>query len=446
MSLVVLRLCLGLAVCLFHVTAAQDEKLVLPTNGTYASWTNLLENQYINQHSRNEPFQVRLGMALRHIVHVDLLTREVELTMWLRMKWLDRSLLYAVDGNESTNKWQSSSEYLLIDPENVWAPRDVMCVTCTTSELEDFRPSSLLVYDDRQAADAGYNVFWTRQGSIKTKCNFNLADFPFDSQACEFRLEAWEHNAAMMDLNVDYSMTELLEFDPRMTEYEVKFEVLNKRVAYAAVGSEWPSVIAVLHLRRRPQYYVSHAIVPMLYMCVTALCVYWLPLDSEQAGSGDRISLSVTLLLTIVAIMTFTSAMRPAIGEACWIDYFQLRCLVITASPLFETVLVYYLSRFERLKAKGIPQGVEMSCRLLSPILSSALAFHGWTSWHFRYIMEGAFTAMAMLLCIAVTLTVVILTTLVHMARDNYKRAGRVLEHTSSLEAEVKGSLDQACV
>merc|ERR1719453_1005816 len=69
---------------------------------------------------------------------------------------------------------------------------------------------------------------------------------------------------------------------------------------------------------------------------------FWIPLDS-----GDRISFSTTLLLSVIATIFITADKRPATCSDMWLDQFQSAAFLFTMLPIVETVLLVRLSSLD---------------------------------------------------------------------------------------------------
>merc|ERR1711937_556938 len=100
----------------------------------------------------------------------------------------------AYDGKELFgDKWNSAENYVAIDvvdgPNDIlWTP-DIYCTNALGDPWSGFTGSGAYVYDSKYAdlnnRTSRFNVFWSRPGSITTRCELNLSQFPFDTQECE---------------------------------------------------------------------------------------------------------------------------------------------------------------------------------------------------------------------------------------------------------------------
>merc|ERR1719506_2935337 len=96
-------------------------------------------------------------------------------------------------------------------------------------------------------------------------------------------------------------------------------------------------------MRRSPMFMMYHAVMPMCMIVGLSLLTFWLPIQEQYAGNGERISFSVTLLLTIMATTLFTAESRTHSYVTTWLDRFQGCCITITIVPIVETLVAFYI-------------------------------------------------------------------------------------------------------
>ena len=93
-------------------------------------------------------------------------------------------------------------------------------------------------------------------------------------------------------------------------------------------GITFPTVKFVLHLKRKPRFYMINVVAPCLLMSILALLVFYLPPDS-----GEKVSLGITVLLSFSVFLLLiaenvpkTSDYVPLIGKyqfCCSLTYFK---------------------------------------------------------------------------------------------------------------------------
>ncbi|KAG9331206.1 hypothetical protein JZ751_019749 [Albula glossodonta] len=89
-------------------------------------------------------------------------------------------------------------------------------------------------------------------------------------------------------------------------------EVVGRREekVYACCTEPYPSVVFTVVMRRRTLFYVLNLLLPCLLISVMALLVFLLPADS-----GEKISLGITVLLSLTVFMLLVAEIMPATSD-----------------------------------------------------------------------------------------------------------------------------------
>ena len=92
-----------------------------------------------------------------------------------------------------------------------------------------------------------------------------------------------------------------------------------------------------LQVRRNPWYYVSNIVVPMFSIVLLSGSSFVIPVEKIQ----DRLSASLTLVLTAVAYKYNVVQTAPPIGYHTWLDWYVLMCYVALFSVVMENCISY---------------------------------------------------------------------------------------------------------
>ena len=80
-------------------------------------------------------------------------------------------------------------------------------------------------------------------------------------------------------------------------------------------------------LKRKPNYIILNVFLPISFLCIWNILVFLLPTES-----GERISYSITVMLSIAVYMTIVSSALPKSSEPVpLISYFTMICLALSA-------------------------------------------------------------------------------------------------------------------
>eukprot|EP00747_Dinoflagellata_sp_TGD_P046755 gnl/TRDRNA2_/TRDRNA2_144615_c0_seq1.p1 gnl/TRDRNA2_/TRDRNA2_144615_c0~~gnl/TRDRNA2_/TRDRNA2_144615_c0_seq1.p1 ORF type:complete len:261 (+),score=35.42 gnl/TRDRNA2_/TRDRNA2_144615_c0_seq1:2-784(+) len=160
---------------------------------------------------------------------------------------------------------------------------------------------------------------------------------------------------------------------------------------------EFAEVVYAVHLERFSHYYMCVIILPLTLVILFSLGVFFI--DPER---GERLGVSMTLLLTVMAVSFFTADSIPKSGGGdTWLQLFQTWCYVLVMIPLFISLAlellrrIYLQRRKAKQKAAGRPSEDEPAVDWLDwridhilrlPYALCVLAFMLWVSW--KYIVS----------------------------------------------------------
>ncbi|NXX64614.1 ACHA7 protein, partial [Spizella passerina] len=146
-------------------------------------------------------------------------------------------------------------------------------------------------------------------GILKSTCYIDVRWFPFDVQKCDLKFGSWTHSGWLIDL-------QMLEAD--ISNYISNGEwdlvgVPGKRneMYYECCKEPYPDVTYTITMRRRTLYYGLNLLIPCVLISGLALLVFLLPADS-----GEKISLGITVLLSLTVFMLLVAEIMPATSDS----------------------------------------------------------------------------------------------------------------------------------
>ncbi|CAF5204078.1 unnamed protein product, partial [Rotaria magnacalcarata] len=89
------------------------------------------------------------------------------------------------------------------------------------------------------------------------------------------------------------------------------FDVVRKAVVYECCPTVYPFVLFTIRIRRRTLYYVVNVVVPCVLISFMTLLGFLLPPDS-----GEKLTLQITILLSIVMFSLLIAGIIPASSTA----------------------------------------------------------------------------------------------------------------------------------
>uniref|UniRef100_A0AAV2KZV9 Neuronal acetylcholine receptor subunit alpha-7-like n=1 Tax=Knipowitschia caucasica TaxID=637954 RepID=A0AAV2KZV9_KNICA len=171
-------------------------------------------------------------------------------------------------------------------------------------------------------------------GLFKSTCYIDVRWFPFDVQRCELKFGSWTYGGWSLDLQMVHADTsgyitngewDLLEVPGRRSE---RF--------YDCCLEPYPDVTFTVVMRRRTLYYGLNLLLPCALISSLALLVFLLPADS-----GEKISLGITVLLSLTVFMLLVAEIMPATSDSVpLIAQYFASTMVIVGLSVIATVLV----------------------------------------------------------------------------------------------------------
>ena len=107
------------------------------------------------------------------------------------------------------------------------------------------------------------------------------------------------------------------------------------RNEYEYQGSTFIDVVFTLKIRRRTLYYFSNLILPCVLIASMAVLGFYFPPES-----GEKITLEITILMSLTFFMNVVSDMQPPSSETPLIGTYFSCIMIMVASSVVCTILV----------------------------------------------------------------------------------------------------------
>lgn len=207
----------------------------------------------------------------------------------------------------------------------------------------------------------------------------NLHRFPFDRQTFEARFLVLGYPESEILLQTDLASTGRDDDGVQIAQWDLKGLDLrtdtlrphleqNPDVAYSRL-------IVELDMKRRPQFMLRIVVFPLTLLCLLCASVFWM----DHESLGDRMSISFTGLLTVVAYQFLVGGSLPTIAYLTLMDGFLFSTYLFVAASIAINLRVDHLNRTGRQK---IGDDLDEKCRWIFPIsfvtinaILTALAF-----------------------------------------------------------------------
>ncbi len=215
---------------------------------------------------------------------------------------------------------------------------------------------------------ASGTVEYREKFSVELKSFFDLTKFPFDEQTLHVEIEsfAWDENNVKLQIDEDKT-----GFNPNLNlpEWEIgEGEAQIKQNQEVRSGVPFSKFLMQIKLIRKPGFYLWKVIIPLMILVIISWSVFWM----SEESLADRISFSLTGILTVVAYQFLISENLPNISYLTLMDAILSLSFVVIALTVAENIVVNWLN-MENLKFLAIK--VDRTCQFAFPSIYVFLLF-----------------------------------------------------------------------
>ena len=273
-------------------------------------------NRYVRPvTNQTKAVNVYVGLSIIALQEFDEVHEKFSFVGVFRVLWTDENLKWDPANHSGINE-------VFMGYKDVWVPEIIL--TNPSEKLDSFgKDWQLIRYNSYGVAS------WYPGDLIKATCAIDAYYFPFDIQECTLEVYAWGYAYQEVEL---VALTDFVE-TALMSEHGSWSLIQTK--ARAEVVSHTSKASFVFRFVRKPQYIIVNVMLPVVFLCLLNVLVFLLP-----AESGERISYSITVLLSIAVFMTIVSDTLPKTSEPLpLISYYMMTALSTGALITFLAIL-----------------------------------------------------------------------------------------------------------
>ncbi|KAL3067434.1 neuronal acetylcholine receptor subunit alpha-7-like [Trematomus bernacchii] len=297
---------------------------------------------------------VELGLTLLQIIDVDEKNQVMITNAWLQMYWTDIYLAWNPDNYPGVQNLRFPSN-------QVWVP-DILLYNSADERFDaTFHTNVLVNYSG--------SCQYIPPGILKSTCYIDVRWFPFDVQKCDLKFGSWTYNGWLLDLQMIEA--DISSYIPNGEWDLVGVPAKRNELYYDCCKEPYPDVTFTVTMRRRTLYYGLNLLIPCMLISGLALVVFLLPADS-----GEKISLGITVLLSLTVFMLLVAEIMPATSDSVPLiaQYFASTMMIVGLSVVM-TVLVLQFHHHD-------PHGGKMP-KLVRIVLLN------WCAWFLRMKKPG---------------------------------------------------------
>ena len=178
-------------------------------------------------------------------------------------------------------------------------------------------------------------TFWNSPTTFTTSCKLDVSDFPYDTQLCTLKFGPWNSDITLLNMTAD---TMALTTDKYIASSEWELLSIKKRRnsnKYACCVHPFTDVTISLEIRRKPLFYWFNLVIPYGFLLLCLWVGYFVP-----PQSGERISLSLVILLAFSIIVQATSSYLPRSNELPSLSIFYFVVMIEVAMSALVTCMI----------------------------------------------------------------------------------------------------------
>ncbi|XP_074649612.1 neuronal acetylcholine receptor subunit alpha-7-like isoform X2 [Tubulanus polymorphus] len=285
---------------------------------------NILERPAAND---SEPLEVQLKLTLQQIIDVDEKNQIISSNVWLDMSWNDYSLTWDPQRFGGIAK-------IRLPPKQVWRP-DILMYNSADESFDGTYATNVVISHDG-------SVSYIPPGMFKSTCKIDITWFPFDDQRCDMKFGSWTYDGTKINLTLPSekgdSSTFMENGEWDLIDVPAKLTVFK----YECCPEPYIDITFTIHIRRRTLYYGFNLIIPCVLISSMALLTFVLPPDA-----GEKISLGVTILLSLTVFLLLVAETMPPTSDAVPLIgmYFACIMMMCSLSVVFTVLVLNYHHR-----------------------------------------------------------------------------------------------------
>ncbi|XP_064596453.1 neuronal acetylcholine receptor subunit alpha-10-like [Liolophura sinensis] len=299
--------------------------------------------------------KIGLGLTLTQILDLDEKNQVLTTNVWMEaesylIEWIDEKLHWS-----SADFWRLRK--VRIPNTLIWLP-DIVLYNSADDYTDGFMRALAMVNDDGR-------VFWGPVVRFRSSCQIDITYFPFDDQICRMKMGSWAYNGFQVDVTNRSNTIDLSEFVDNGEWELVSVKVQRNVVYYNCCPEPFPDVTFYIHLRRRITYYIMNIIIPCIVLSVLCLAGFLLP-----AESGEKVTLGLSVLLTLTVFMLMVADKTPQTSESVSVIGIYLLVVLTTSCLSVLTAVIVLGIHHQRGKPEPLPRWLRfLAFRVVAPIL-----------------------------------------------------------------------------
>ena len=283
----------------------------------------------------SETVFVDVNLDFEGILDLKEVDQKLKSTGFFYIGWVDPGLTWSSSLHGGIRK-------INIPQGDIWKPDIVM-----GNGLENFNEMGSN-FNFVQVFSEGF-VAWTPSQVFESRCSIDITYFPFDRQSCDLAFLIWSFSSTEVEI---YS-SKGIDYPSNFREHS-SWKLLSANTTVDNKYSYESKIYFTLELQRKPLYYVTNILLPVILLCGLVIGVFLIPVES-----GEKISYSVTILLAMSVFLSIVSTILPRNSDdVCLLAVYLLINLILGVLAVVFTIFQFRLLH----RTDNVPRMYAMIC------------------------------------------------------------------------------------
>ncbi|CAD5221868.1 unnamed protein product [Bursaphelenchus okinawaensis] len=254
-----------------------------------------------------------------------------------------------------------------VDPNLVWNPAEYGIDQLTVPQSLVWVPK-MFIYNSMDTKDMltenRYDIRLKHDGNIKVNipqyvtciCKLQIDLFPFDTQFCAIAQASPLLNINEMVVNATQPPKDA--YFAGNAEWEV-MNVTVRHMKFMEDGEYRVEVHYILHLHRRPIYYLTVIVAPTFLISALSILGIFSPGDSD-GPRGEKVSLGLGSLLAMVVLLDIVANAMPKSNSIPLLGYYIIAVILLCALGVGISMAMLGISR-SMIESENMPSQMAYS-------------------------------------------------------------------------------------
>ncbi|CAD6190679.1 unnamed protein product [Caenorhabditis auriculariae] len=239
------------------------------------------------------------------------------------------------------------------DPQLAWDPADHGGIRQVVMPQNLVWVPKLFIYNSMDTKDMltedRYDVRVQHTGHVKINspqfvtalCRINIDLFPFDTQFCAVALASPLLSVEEMDVNATQPPKD--SYFSGNAEWQV-MNVTVRQMKFMEDGEFRAEVHYILHLNRRPTYYITVIVVPTFLISALSILGIFSP-GSNDGPRNEKVSLGLGSLLAMTVLLDIVAGAMPKSDAIPLLGYYIMMVILLCAIGVAVSMAMLSMSR-----------------------------------------------------------------------------------------------------